>query len=463
VSGRWLLLLGLIGCGLTLLALTGLGLAAQAQNNTAAFVVVACAQGAVYLAAIGLIRRPAASGQAITVILILGAAAAMRVALVLAPPYLSSDIYRYVWDGRVIAAGINPYRYVPADPHLAALRDPQIFPNINRSDYAHTIYPPAAEAVFYAVTRLSESPTAMKAAMVGFEMVAVALLLRLLVSCGRPATRIMIYLWHPLPLWEFAGSGHIDAAIVALVALALWSRRRAIPAGACPWAGPTGTWLATVVLAGALAGGTLVKFYPAVILPALWRRWDWRMPVIFAGSVILAYLPFVAVGWRVFGFLPQYAVEEGFTAGGSGFYLWNIIKSVLPPGRASDIAYLAGAACLLAALAVYVGLRRSRPGGGGDVRSAALLAGTFTLLLSPHYPWYFAWLIVFACLVPSAALVWLTLASFLLYLVSVWPQLMQTERWLVVQSVLYVPFALLGAAELWRQRRRRREQANNGS
>src|SRR6202043_1141157 len=118
------------------------------------------------------------------------------------PPYLSTDVYRYVWDGRVIAAGINPYRYVPADPQLESLRDPDIFPNINRADSAVTIYPPTAEAIFLAVTRVSESVTAMKAAMVGFEMINCALLVWLLAAEGLPAGRVVVYAWHPLPLSE---------------------------------------------------------------------------------------------------------------------------------------------------------------------------------------------------------------------------------------------------------------------
>ena len=48
------------------------------------------------------------------------------------PPFLSTDIYRYVWDGKVQAAGINPFRYIPADSHMAFLRDNSIYPNINR-------------------------------------------------------------------------------------------------------------------------------------------------------------------------------------------------------------------------------------------------------------------------------------------------------------------------------------------
>ena len=502
--------LGLTGCGIGLIALTGLGLYVQRQNDIDRFVAIALAQGAVYLLAMGLVWRSAGSRRALVVIL--GVAGAMRVAVVLAPPYLSSDIYRYVWDGRVIAAGINPYRYIPSDPHLAALRDAAIFPHINRSTYAHTIYPPAAEAIFFAVTRVGESPTVMKAAMVGFEAIAVALLLLMLVSSGQPASRIIVYAWHPLPLWEFAGSGHIDAAIVAFVALALWSGRRArgtlsrigwhdpyLPSppfrgereGPAPqaWEGevgrgrrsgiphltPTlsapgggegvddegrrfGRQSTNVCLAGlALALATLVKFYPAAILPALWRRWDWRKLAVYAAVVVLAYLPFIGVGWGVFGFLPHYAVEEGFTGGGAGFYVWEIARSALPLAGIPDIAYIAGAACLLAGLAVWVAFRRRDA--AGDLRGAALIAGTFMLLLSPHYPWYFAWLVVFACLVPSIALVWLTLASFLLYLVPIWPHLVWDRRWLLVDSALYVPFLVIAAAELWR---RRKEPATHG-
>ena len=86
--------------------------------------------------------------------MILGAALVARAMLLPVGP-VSTDIYRYVWDGRVQAAGINPYRYIPADPALAHLRDAEIYPKINRADYARTIYPPAAQIVFAAVGQVS--------------------------------------------------------------------------------------------------------------------------------------------------------------------------------------------------------------------------------------------------------------------------------------------------------------------
>src|SRR5262249_43629810 len=158
--------------------------------------------------------------------LILAVAALMRCAVLLAPPSLSDDLYRYVWDGRVAAAGINPYRYVPSDSHLAALRDNAIYPHINRKTYAPTIYPPVAELIFLATSRISESVGWMKATMVAFDVASVAILLRLLTLARLPRERILVYAWHPLILWEFAGSGHIDAAVVGFVVLALWARRR---------------------------------------------------------------------------------------------------------------------------------------------------------------------------------------------------------------------------------------------
>ena len=145
--------------GALLLLLTGAGLWRQHLFDTDGFIVVALVQGALYAGAVALTWRGGLSRRAL--IAALTVAALMRLAALLAPPYLSDDINRYVWDGRVQGAGINPYRYVPADAHLAPLRDPVIYPHINRSDYAPTIYPPVAEYVFFLGTRVSASLTAM--------------------------------------------------------------------------------------------------------------------------------------------------------------------------------------------------------------------------------------------------------------------------------------------------------------
>ena len=427
-------LIALTASGVALLAATVLALVLQRHDNLNGFLAVAALQCAVYLIAVwsvwsgGVSRRVFFGIAAVAVLL--------RLPVVCAPPYLSTDVYRYVWDGRVIAAGINPYRYVPADPQLQSLRDSDIFSNINRADSAVTIYPPLAEAIFWAVTRVSESVTAMKAAMVAFEIITFALLTRLLAVEGLPTARVIVYAWHPLPLWEFAGSGHIDAALIALVVTALWAAQR----------GRDG-------LAGlSLAGATLTKLYPAFLLPALYRRWGWSMPTAFAAAVIVGYLPFIGVGWRVFGFLPGYAGEEGFDAAGTGFYLLGLLQQFLPLAQLNGRAYAIGAAAILVALGAAIMVRHNA--GRSPIAAATVLATIFMVLVSPHYPWYFTWLIVFACFTRSLALLWLTTACLLLYLAPVESHIVRNDYRLAIESMIYAPFVVLAVTDLWYHRRR---------
>jgi alpha-1,6-mannosyltransferase len=416
----------LTAIGTMLLLLTAVGLWRQHVYDTDGFTILTLVQGAFYLAAVALTWRGGLSRRALIAVLAL--AALMRLAVLLAPPYLSDDINRYVWDGRVEGAGINPYRYIPADPQLAALRDETIFPNINRSDYAPTIYPPVAEYIFFLGTRLSESLTAMKATLLAFELAGVLLLLRVLEDWPLPRERILIYAWHPLTLWEFAGSGHVDAAAVTFLALALWARRR------------QAAWLT----GSALAAAALVKFFPAVLFPALYRRWDWKMPVAGAAAVIIAYAPFIGAGSGVLGFLPGYLQQEGLQSG-AGLFFWNLLRGVAPLEQVGPALYLGLAAAVLVSLAVHSLFTAE----DRYLASAMTLAVTAMVLVSPHYPWYFAWIVPLICFIPRPSVLYLTLTCPLLYFVPGGGDL-EGER-MAFEGAMYGPFAALVAFELWRQ------------
>jgi alpha-1,6-mannosyltransferase len=337
--------------------------------------------------------------QRSALIIILGGAVAMRLALLFVEPYLSSDIYRYVWDGRVQAAGINPYRFVPKASELAQLRDAAIFPNINRADYAVTIYPPVAQAIFLALTRLGESVLVMKVGLLACEAAAVAAILALLERQGASPTRIAAYAWHPLPIWEIAGSGHVDAAMVALLmaSLLLFVRGRTLLAGV----------VATV--------GALVKPPALLALPVFWRPWDWRLPLAVVATVAVAYLPYLSVGTGVLGFLPAYLHEEGFAPGSGGGFklLWLVEQATgaLPHGA---IVYMGLAALAMIGLALAVGFRADRSD-ETSIRALSWLLIAFLILSSPHYPWYFLVLVPFLVLAPSATAWVLTLGGVLFY------------------------------------------------
>src|SRR3984957_17469715 len=62
-----------------------------------------------------------------SVALILLGGIALQLAAVSAPPQNSNDLYRYIWDGRAQAAGIDPYAYVPTATQLTGLRNEFLF------------------------------------------------------------------------------------------------------------------------------------------------------------------------------------------------------------------------------------------------------------------------------------------------------------------------------------------------
>src|SRR5262249_55179633 len=75
--------------------------------------------------------------------------------LIPAPPF-SDDLYRYLWDGRVLRHGIDPYRSSPEDPALARLRD-ELWTRINNRELP-TIYPPLAQVLFGLADGLAHAP-----------------------------------------------------------------------------------------------------------------------------------------------------------------------------------------------------------------------------------------------------------------------------------------------------------------
>src|SRR6516225_8133044 len=170
------------------------GVAAQFNRNLPAFIAIALLQGVAWAAAAAVITR-GIDGRSLT-ILTLGTAALLRVIALAAPIFLSDDINRYIWDGRVQAAGINPYRYIPTDPELAPLRDEAVFRNINRSNYAPTIYPPVGQMLFSLANRFGGRVLAVKLLFIGVEAAGIVVLLTILRAVEKPRVHILFYVWH---------------------------------------------------------------------------------------------------------------------------------------------------------------------------------------------------------------------------------------------------------------------------
>lgn len=422
------LLVALTAGGLILLDWRPVGLADGI--HLAGFEISLCIAGALWLVAVSIVRRHRWPGA--TLWLVLSVAVAMRLLTLLAPPILSSDVYRYVWDGRVQLAGVNPYRYIPAADQLEFLRDKAVYPHINRAEYAHTVYPPGAQTIFALAAAVSPGVFGMKLMMAGFDAMAIAILFVLLRVAGRDPAQLLIYAWLPLPVWEFAGNAHIDAAAAGLLAVALLLALRS-------------RWIWTGV---ALALATLTKFLPLVTLPAFWRPWNWRLPLAFALAVVALYLLYAAVGGQVVGFLPGYVAEEGL-ASGHGVFLLELLRTMAALPSWASYAYVALALAVLGGLAARFAFAGALPTAPHErvmlqAHQAMVLGAVLLVALSPHYPWYLSWLAPLACLAPQPAVLWMLASAPLLAHGSF--------EYLAVPGVVYGPAIVLAAYQSYRVR-----------
>lgn len=322
------------------------------------------------------------------------AALLVRAPMLLLPPTLSDDVWRYVWEGEVWRAGFNPFEHAPSSTALLPLRD-AVWSNVNHRDVP-SIYPPFAQLLFvllagggvYAwrvVSSLADIGTAW------------------MLERARPGAGATWALM-PLPAIEAAISGHLEGIGVLFLVAAITTRKG-------HWA-----WF-----------GAMIKLLPGVLL-ALEPRRRW---VGWALATIVVCLPIV----RPTGF-------ETYRA------TWAFNGSIFPLLEVALGASARPLAQVLGALVVAWILLRSRD----HARVALWATGAFVVLSPTVHPWYVLWAAATASIVGMRA--WGLLAALvpLSYVVLAtrgtaggWSEWVGT-RWLV-----YTPFYVALAVEAWRR------------
>ncbi|HEU4369515.1 MAG TPA: glycosyltransferase 87 family protein [Methylomirabilota bacterium] len=429
------LVLGALG----LVSLTGYAVDLRAavgsdMHGMAWYVLLFAGQFALYLAASWLVLRWAARDRG-ALVLVLAFGLLFRLAVVPTPVQLSSDPYRYLWDGRVQHAGVNPYRYAPAAPELSHLRDETIHPNINRPT-KRTVYPPGAEVLFALVAAVAPgSLVGWRLFLLGCEIVTGGLLLRLLRRMSRPPTAVILYAWAPLVIYEGVQAAHVDVAFLPPLLLALLWRQggRMTAAGL------------------ALGAAILIKLYPAVLLVAWWRRREWRLPVACLAALAAGYVPYAwPVGLGVLGFLPEYFSSSGedFNVG-----LRALLTAAIPTGgdrvlgevvRGLTMLVLFG---LLARVLIAIRRRLREDADGVFAAGFAAVAAYLVLVPTALHAWYVVWMVPFLAVRPAPGWLWFTGAVALSYLDYAWkPALFPAWAWAL-------EFPPLWALLAWEHRR----------
>jgi alpha-1,6-mannosyltransferase len=337
-----------------------------------------------------------------------------RIPAAVAPFDGSSDIMRYLWDGRVQGLGYNPYRVVPDDPALAHTHTADTAAMPSRRD--RTPYPPGAQLFFRLVVSIRDSPIAMKLALVGCDILTLVVLRRWLIITNRNQWLATVYGWHPLVVLEVAHSGHIDAlGALWITAAAYWLARRR-------------TILASIAFVLAIA----TKLLPIVLAPLFAGRLRLRDVMIGAAVLLAVSMPFIYGTELSLGAMPTVVERVRFNGP-----VFRAVAWLTAPQAAAAIAVLLGLAG-----AIWARRRTSESDPAAWAWPMAL-----ALLCAPVvYPWYLLYLTPFLFTAATLPIMVWTFSVLSVYIV--WDLAREGSRWVVPWPVMVLEYGLFVAATI---------------
>lgn len=374
-----------------------------------ALVVVLVAAGALFALVLPWLlwrsEQQAGDGRHRLLLIMIVAGIAARLILFLSTPILENDYRRYLWDGAVVAHGLNPYVLTPHDVISAGASGP--LADLARTSHRlvegighkslNTIYPPAAQAIFALAHAAGPfSLNAWRALLLIGDLATLTLLLALLGAQGRSPLWAALYWLNPIVLKEGFNSAHMEPVLLPFVLFGLllfWRHRL----------------MAGTVLLGIAAG---IKLWPVVLAPLFWRPWLGKLQAWTPAAVVLAVLSGL---W-----LAPMLLSAPLSSAGLAAYAENwTTNSALAPALESllgsafgvfgvagiNTALLTRGVLALGLVAVIV-LNVAKPWRTlDDLLFRATVIVTALVLLSPaQYPWYLMWTLPFLVFHPSRTL-----------------------------------------------------------
>ncbi len=422
-----------------------------------------------------------ADTKAVWIIFILGLA--FRVLLIPSQQIQEDDIYRYMWDGKTFGNQINPYKYSPDQVTYFKqfmIREPSKF----RSTYDEqdvrelerlatlkweseqslvymerinhpalpTIYPPMAQYVFRLIYKAApDSIVAMRLGFLFFDLMSAGFILLTLGALGKKKTLFLIYFWSPLVIKETFNSTHLDIIGIGFLTAALYFLVR------------TRFMAAHFFLALSVLG----KLYPAVLFPFFLKEQIRKAGMstqklaiafsLFAGTIVLFYLPFMDIGTRVFSSLKSFSTYWQSNDSIFAILVWfyREVVGISPEGPVSlsydepSLWAKGTVALILGTVWFYLLTRKTKTSESIEQPVEHCLYHLFIImglifLVSPvQNPWYLCWVVPFLCFFPGRA--WILLTGLVgLYYVGFYmdyQELHGYEAW--IPWVEYLPFYLL--------------------
>jgi alpha-1,6-mannosyltransferase len=355
-------------------------------------------------------------------------------------PLGSDDVYRYVWDGRVQTAGINPYRFAPDDSALRSLNTEELPSLVNHPDMK-TIYFPLCQWLFYLGYHLGGGHVwGFQFLLLVAEILTLIGLVMLMRELSFSPWLALIYAASPLAILQFSLDAHVDAFGFPLLIFAfLFYHRKK-------------TNLSLLFFGLSL----LIKPVAFVILPILFLR---EHGVLKKAKVILVPLavlliPFVPYALSANPFEALATFSERWYFNGA---LFSALYPLFSDNQTTRLWCLVILAVALAAL-----YWNKKP-----MHETAVLAVLLLLLCSPvAHLWYIGWLIALLPLAPFSSGIALAATASLPSITFVTYQLNGVWKdYSLVLLLEYVPVIALLVLDLWKNRTsqsRTRQEAGDG-
>jgi 4-amino-4-deoxy-L-arabinose transferase-like glycosyltransferase len=301
-------------------------------------------------------------------------------------PLGSDDVYRYVWDGRVQTAGINPYQYAPDDKALTDLHTARLPSLVNHPDMK-TIYFPLNEWIFYLGYHVSgENVWGFQLLVLLAETLTIIGLFSLMHELGKNALRgepshspwrVLLYAANPLVILQFSLDAHVDAIGLPFLifGLLLYYRNR--------------TTFALLLLGLSL----LVKPVALVILPILFlhERGIINKAKVISLPLAVLFIPFIPYMFNANPLEALVTFSKHWFFNGA---LFSVLFPLISDNQTTRLWCFAFLAIFL-----FVLYFSKKP-----LNEKIVLAVLLLLLCSPVvHPWYVAWMIVLLPLAPISS------------------------------------------------------------
>lgn len=346
---------------------------------------------------------------------------AILLRILLLPTAVSDDVSRYLFEGKLVRAGISPYAQTADAESIVHYRDVQ-WTLMNHKDKP-TAYPPLAQLIFAAVGAMYYHPLAYKLMFVLADLLALGAVLRLLCRRGLSLAFSGFYALNPVVLIAFAGEAHFDSLMIAALIWGLY---------ACE----VGRTHLAVALASVATG---IKWVALPLIPFFTGKQLWLGAFIAVVTLVLPGIYFLET-------LPE-LLHGLFAFGGTRSFNGMVYDSLFYGLSLSRPVCNGIALFVFLSVIFWRWLLRSRTPPDAHLR---WILGTLIVVSPTAHFWYLAWVMPLICLRPS--LPWLTFSVTAGSYFFVWVNAAgvlgwSLERW--QQYLFWGPFALSCIYEVW--------------